>query len=277
MAKLSVRQLTKAYVERGRRLPVLNAVSFEAHAGEFVAVIGPSGCGKSTLFEIVCGLLAADAGTVEVDGEQVMGRPGWVAYMPQDDLLFPWRRLIDNVIVPLEIKGMRKEAARARALEWLPVFGLAGFEEAYPSQLSGGMRKRAALLRTFLTERDIVALDEPFGALDAHTRRKMHSWLADVHARLGRTILLITHDVEEALVLADRVIVLSRRPARVVFELAVDLPRPRDVLSPAFAAFKGALLERLADGKEGIASPVPDGVGPPWAVRLPATEGGGKR
>lgn len=250
MATLAVRGVSKAYTGRNQRLPVLDGVSLTAGAAEFVAVIGPSGCGKSTFFEIVCGLQSPDAGAVEIDGEDVIGQTGRVAYMPQDDLLFPWRRLIDNLTLPLEVQGMGKGEARERVRPWLPLFGLDGFEAAYPSQLSGGMRQRAALLRTFMTDREIVALDEPFGALDAHTRRRMQGWLADVRDRLGRTILLITHDVEEALVLADRVIVLSPRPARVVWEASVDLPRPRDVLSPEFAALKGMLLERL-DGGEG--------------------------
>lgn len=270
MAKLLVDQLKKGYVRDGHMLPVLDGISFAVDPGAFVALVGPSGCGKSTLLEVVCGLQPADAGTVTVDGEPVRG-PGHVAYMPQDDLLFPWRRLIDNVIVPLQLRGVPRAAARAAARRWLPFFGLDGFADAYPSQLSGGMRQRAALLRTFLTERDIIALDEPFGALDAHTRRRMQAWLADVHRQMGRTVLLITHDVEEALVLADRVIVLGPRPAQVVYETDVDLPRPRDILSPEFAAYKGTVLAHLADGETGpsapaAARPVPPApaAGEPW-------------
>jgi len=259
LAKLVVEQLHKAYINDGQRLPVLDGISFAAEPGAFVAIVGPSGCGKSTLLEIVCGLQSPDAGVVAVDGQPVTS-PGHVAYMPQDDLLFPWRRLLDNVIVPLELKGMSRAAARAEARRWLPFFGLDGFADAYPSQLSGGMRQRAALLRTFLTERDIIALDEPFGALDAHTRRRMQAWLADVHRQLGRTILLITHDVEEALVLADRVVVLGPRPARVVHTADIALPRPRDILSPEFAAYKGAVLAHLGDGTLG---PAPAGANRP--------------
>ena len=253
MAKLTVEQLQKAFIKAGQRLPVLDGVSFTVEPGAFVVIVGPSGCGKSTLLEILCGLQPADSGLVAVDGRPVTG-PGHVAYMPQEDLLFPWRRLIDNVIVPLELKGVPRRAAREQARRWLPFFGLEGFADAYPSQLSGGMRQRAALLRTFLTERDIIALDEPFGALDAHTRRRMQAWLADVHRQMGRTVLMITHDVEEALVLADRVVVLGPRPARVVYTTDVDLPRPRDILSAAFAAYKGAVLAHLGLGN-------PDG---PW-------------
>src|SRR5690606_28611625 len=167
----------------------------------------------------------------------------------------PWRRLIDNLIVPLQLKGVPRHAARQEAHRWLPFFGLDGFADAYPSQLSGGMRQRAALLRTFLTEREIIALDEPFGALDAHTRRRMQVWLADVHRQMRRTVLLITHDVDEALVLADRVVVLGPRPARVVYEADIDLPRPRDILSPAFAAYKGAVLAHLGNGEEDPSAP----------------------
>jgi len=253
VAKLTVEQLQKAFIKAGQRLPVLDGVSFTVEPGAFVVIVGPSGCGKSTLLEILCGLQPADSGLVAVDGRPVTG-PGHVAYMPQEDLLFPWRRLIDNVIVPLELKGVPRRAAREQARRWLPFFGLEGFADAYPSQLSGGMRQRAALLRTFLTERDIIALDEPFGALDAHPRRRMQAWLADVHRQMGRTVLMITHDVEEALVLADRVVVLGPRPARVVYTTDVDLPRPRDILSAAFAAYKGAVLAHLGLGN-------PDG---PW-------------
>ncbi|HEY8497026.1 MAG TPA: ABC transporter ATP-binding protein [Limnochordales bacterium] len=269
MPKLLVENLSKSYVQEGQRLPVLDGISFAVEPGAFVAIVGPSGCGKSTLMEIICGLEPADAGTVAVDGKPVTG-PGHVAYMPQEDLLFPWRRLIDNLIVPLQLKGVPRHAARQEAHRWLPFFGLDGFADAYPSQLSGGMRQRAALLRTFLTEREIIALDEPFGALDAHTRRRMQVWLADVHRQMRRTVLLITHDVDEALVLADRVVVLGPRPARVVYEADIDLPRPRDILSPAFAAYKGAVLAHLGNGEEDPSAPAV--AGPP-----PGAMAGGRR
>lgn len=248
MAQLAVDELYKSFAHQGGMVKVLAGISLSLESGDFVAVIGPSGCGKSTLFEIICGLQRPDSGRIALNGEFTEALTGKVAYMPQSDLLFPWRRLLENVTLPLEIKGVARDAAVEKARRWLPLFGLDGFEKAYPNQLSGGMRQRAALLRTFMAEREIVALDEPFGALDAHTRRCMQGWLADLRGRLGNTILLITHDVEEALILADRVVVLSRRPARVLAEIGVDLPRPRNGLSEGFIALKGEILQLLDGG-----------------------------
>jgi len=243
--KLAVRNIRKSFPRGDRRLLVLDGVEFAARERELLAIVGPSGCGKSTLFEIICGLEEADSGSIEIDGAPCKAPGGAVGYMPQADLLFPWRRLIDNVILPLEVKGVSRRVARERVRPLLALFGLEGFESAYPSQLSGGMRQRAALLRTFAAEREIVALDEPFGALDAHTRRGMQEWLAGVRKELGNTILLVTHDVDEALILADRVVVLSARPARVLAEVAVDLPAPRSAVSPEFVALKAKILALL--------------------------------
>lgn len=242
---LAVCNVSKAFPYDGGALLTLDGVSFSVAPGEFVAIIGPSGCGKSTLLEIVCGLQRPDAGHIEIDGRPAQGNGKEVAYMPQSDLLFPWRRTLDNIILPQLVKGVPKREAVAKARRWLPLFGLEDFEQAYPGQLSGGMRQRAALLRTFLTEREIVALDEPFGALDSHTRRRLQEWLAGLRDELGRTILLVTHDVEEAILLADRVIVLSPRPARVVAEIPVTLPRPRDPLAAGFVDLKRHVVEKL--------------------------------
>ncbi len=243
--ELAVYDIHKSFPFGAGRLDTLAGITFAAGAGEFVSIVGPSGCGKSTLLEIVCGLIEADRGTITIDGVRPATLVGQVAYMPQNDLLFPWRRVIDNVALPLEIAGVDRGTARREAAALFRLFGLEGFENAYPAELSGGMRQRAALMRTFLTRKGIVALDEPFGALDAHTRRKMQQWLAGVSAELGATILLVTHDVEEALILSDRVVVLSPRPARVVREFPVPLPRPRSILDPAFVRLKGEILSCL--------------------------------
>lgn len=245
LPRLRVHGVSKAFPYDGGSLLTLDGVSFDVAPEEFVAIIGPSGCGKSTLLEIICGLQSADAGWIEIDGRRAESPGKQVAYMPQADLLFPWRRTLDNIILPQIVQGVPKKEAEAKARKWLPLFGLEDFERAYPGQLSGGMRQRAALLRTFLTERDIVALDEPFGALDSQTRRRLQEWLAGLHGELGRTILLVTHDVEEAILLADRVIVLSSRPARVVEEIEVALPRPRSPLASAFVELKGRILGSL--------------------------------
>ncbi len=198
--------------------------------GEFVTVIGPSGCGKSTLFNIVAGLEEPDAGGVlRFKGRSCHAADllGQVSFMPQRDLLLPWRTVIDNAILALEIEGKPRKEARAEALRMLPEFGLSGFENQYPHQLSGGMRQRVALMRTFLFERDLILLDEPFGALDALTRMMMQRWLLDIWRRHQRTILFITHDVDEAIFLGDRVLAMTARPGGVKLEQRIDLPRPR--------------------------------------------------
>lgn len=243
--RLVVHDVSKRFPHGESYVHVLDSLSLHVADQEFVAIVGPSGCGKSTLLEIICGLQSADSGWIELDGKRPPRLAGEVAYMPQQDHLMPWRRTMDNVILPLLIKGVPRDVAKERAREWLDLFGLAGFENAYPGQLSGGMRQRAALMRTFLTERDVVALDEPFGALDAHTRRRLQGWLGEVRREFERTVLLITHDVDEALLLADRVAVLSHRPAKVVADIRVDLPSPRNALSMEFVALKGAVLEHL--------------------------------
>ncbi|HEX5503168.1 MAG TPA: ABC transporter ATP-binding protein, partial [Thermomicrobiales bacterium] len=213
-----------------------------------VTLIGPSGSGKSTLFNIIAGLEEPDAGTVALDGDAGARRLGRVAYMPQKDLLMPWRTVIDNVILPLEVRGVPRARARRQAAPLMSEFGLAGFERAYPAALSGGMRQRAAFLRTILAGGEALLLDEPFGALDALTRGQLQEWLLDVWQRHRRTTLFITHDVDEALFLADRVYVLTARPGRVALTAPVDLPRPRTaalLTAPAFVALKARLLAVL--------------------------------
>jgi NitT/TauT family transport system ATP-binding protein len=199
-------------------VPALAGVSLEVAPGEIVAVVGPSGCGKSTLLEILCGLTAADGGSVDCPP---------AALMPQRDALLPWLSALDNASLALRVAGVAREAARERARPYFEPFGLAGFESARPAELSGGMRQRVAFLRTLLAGREVLCLDEPFGALDALTRVQMQAWLAQALAREPRTTILVTHDVEEAVVLADRIALLSPRPGRVVATLDVDLPRPR--------------------------------------------------
>ena len=225
---VELRGVSKTFRDEAGVVPALEGVSLTARAGEFVSIVGPSGAGKSTIFNIITGLVKPDAGEVLIDGQMVDGQTGLVGYMPQRDLLLPWRTVLDNVIIGPELAGVPKEDARRRAREMLPLFGLEGFEKAWPAMLSGGMRQRAALLRTFLCDRDVILLDEPFGALDALTRRELQRWLLDVWGQFRQTILFITHDVEEAVFLSDRVLVLSARPARVVMEVPVRLPRPRE-------------------------------------------------
>ncbi len=247
-AKIEICNVHKAYRVNGQRVQALAGVSLRAAAGTFVTIIGPSGCGKSTLFSIICGLQQPDRGEIHFDGVTVDERAGTVGYMPQRDLLMPWRRVLDNVILGPEVRGDDIAAARREARELLPLFGLEGFADSYPAALSGGMRQRAALLRTFLCQKDVMLLDEPFGALDAITRNSLQRWLLQVWQRFRHTILFITHDVEEAVFLSDYVHVLTPRPGRVRFELGIPLPRPRArevVFTPEFAALKQQLLDAL--------------------------------
>jgi ABC-type nitrate/sulfonate/bicarbonate transport system ATPase subunit len=239
---LSLQRVTRRYP----RVTALDRIDLEVRRDEVLAVVGPSGCGKSTLLELMAGLQEPDGGTVSALGAtDAAGRRAACAYMPQRDLLLPWRDALANAALALECQGVPRGEARRRAEPLFERFGLAEFERARPSELSGGMRQRVAFLRTLLPGRTVLLLDEPFGALDSITRASMQSWLADALAQEPRTVLLVTHDVEEALFLADRVAVLSPRPGRVVAELDVDLPRPREVTSPEFGALKRRALEAL--------------------------------
>jgi ABC-type nitrate/sulfonate/bicarbonate transport system ATPase subunit len=214
----------------------LDGLSLSVENGEVVAVVGPSGCGKSTLLELVCGLLEPNAGTVE-------SAPA--VLMPQRDVLLPWLRAVDNAALALRVAGTPAAAAREQAHELLGRLGLAGFERAHPRELSGGMRQRVAFARTLLSGKPVLCLDEPFGALDALTRSDLQEWLATALAAEPRTVLLVTHDVEEAALLADRIVVLSARPGRVVAELAPAAPRPRAALDPAVLDTRARALEAL--------------------------------
>jgi len=235
---------------RGADVVALDGLDLTVRPGEVVGVVGPSGCGKSTLLELVAGLQESDGGTVTVgegaDGEQ---RRTACALMPQRDLLLPWRDALGNAGLALEAQGVGARTARAEAAPLFERFGLSEFEQARPAALSGGMRQRVAFIRTLLPGRPVLLLDEPFAALDAITRAEMQQWLADALADEPRTVVLVTHDVEEALFLSDRVVVLSPRPGRVVAELDVPLPRPRDrraaVTDPLLAQLRAQALAAL--------------------------------
>ena len=216
--------------------------------GEFLALLGPSGCGKSTLLNAIAGLLEPDSGEIAFRDIESRNRLGHLAYMPQRDALLPWRTIIENAVLGLEVHGVDRKVARNRARELLPRFGLDGFGDHYPAALSGGMRQRAAFLRTVLSEQPIMLLDEPFGALDALTRRAMQEWLLDLWNELNRTIIMVTHDVEEALLLADRVAVMTARPGRIKLVERVRMPRPRHsemIGEPDFVNQKLQILSAL--------------------------------
>lgn len=242
--KVRVERLSKSFGD----LEVLREISLDAAPGEFVSILGPSGAGKSTLFSILTGAVDAGSGQVLIDGLPRSGRGRDFAFMPQQDGLLPWRRLLANVTLGLEVAGLSRREARAKVLPLLDTFGLDGFEDSYPFQLSGGMRQRAALLRTVVLDRPVLLLDEPFGGLDALTRLDMQRWLEGVWEEFRWTVLLITHDVREAVFLSDRIFVLSPRPATVAAVVEVPLARPRtlDVLGrPEIARIEATLLDVL--------------------------------
>jgi ABC-type nitrate/sulfonate/bicarbonate transport system ATPase subunit len=234
-----VEVVERTFRTRRGEVHALCNMSLCAAPGEIVAVVGPSGCGKTTLLELICALQAPDAGTV-------VSQPA--ALMPQRDLLLPWLGAIDNAALALRARGIPRAQARATARPWLVRFGLAEFERTRPAELSGGMRQRISFLRTLLSGKPVLALDEPFAALDAITRQEMQGWLARVLESEPRTVVLVTHDVEEAVVLADRVVVMSPRPGRAVAEIDVPLRRPRRRTDREVVALRERALEALGMG-----------------------------
>ncbi len=250
MSRAAIRadRVTKSFADGRSEVPVLASISFEVEWGTWTTILGPSGCGKTTLLRILAGLIEPDGGEVSVGGRGE-SPGGATAYLPQRDTLLPWRTALDNAVLASEIARRPLAEARPEAVELFERFGLSGFERAYPSQLSGGMRQRLALVRTFLARRDVLLLDEPLGALDPLTRATLQDWLLSVWAELRKTILLVTHDVEEALLLSDRVLVLTDRPAAVARDLRVDLHRPRNRASAELAETKGRLLDLLLEGR----------------------------
>jgi ABC-type nitrate/sulfonate/bicarbonate transport system ATPase subunit len=232
----------------GETVHALVDAELTVRPGEFISLIGPSGCGKSTLFNLIAGLDTPTSGRILIDGVDRSGQQGLVGYMLQKDLLLPWRTVLENVVLGLEIGGVRKKTAQAIARPLLTTYGLGGFEGRYPAQLSGGMRQRVALLRTILFNRDIILLDEPFGALDAQTREHMQEWLLDLWDDFRKTVLFVTHDIDEAIYLSDRVVVMSARPGRIVSSFDVTLDRPRKpsvVTSAEFVRLKADARELL--------------------------------
>ncbi|MDB2008461.1 ABC transporter ATP-binding protein [[Clostridium] symbiosum] len=236
MMKLEVSGLSFSYDNK----KLFENLDFSIKEGEFVSLLGPSGCGKSTILKLLTGVIQAETGRITVDGQPVTGLSEHFAYMPQNDLLFPWKTILDNVCLYGQIHGSMEEMRR-EASKNFPAFGLEGYETKYPSSLSGGMRQRAAFLRTALCKADILLLDEPFGALDVITRGDMQDWLISMRARLNRTVLLVTHDMDEALYLSDRILILNQAPAHITCEIEIpDRVRNRDWLYN-----QGALRQKI--------------------------------
>jgi len=230
-------------------MPIIEDISFHLDKGEFVTLIGPSGCGKSTIFNMIAGIVPIDEGKIYIDGQDYTGESGHVSYMYQKDLLLPWKKVIDNAALPLIIRGLNVRESREKVAPYFGLFGLEGFEYKYPFQLSGGMRQRAALLRTYMFSKDILLLDEPFGGLDAITRSKMQTWLMEVIGKIEASVLFVTHDIEEAIYLSDRIYVLTERPAKIKDEVSIPLLKPREreiVTSSQFNRIKKHILSSLS-------------------------------
>lgn len=242
MEKLEVRHVSLAFDGK----PVLRDVSLTLREGELVCLLGVSGGGKTTLFNVISGLLRPDEGQVFLDGEDVTGKPGQISYMLQKDLLLPYRTIQDNVALPLLLRGMKKKEARAKATALFPQFGLEGTEKLWPAQLSGGMRQRAALLRTYLFSQNVALLDEPFSALDTLTKGAVHQWYLEVMDQIRLSTLFITHDIDEAILLSDRIYLLM--DGRTEHEVVIQEPRPRHLdfnLTPEFLDYKKRILSLL--------------------------------
>ena len=242
--KLSLQQVSKRFGS----MTALAATDLKVQEGEFVCVVGPSGCGKSTLFNLISGVLAPDAGHILIDNVEVTGSSGHVGYMLQKDLLLPWMTVIDNIVLGAILNGGASHQQRAAGVALAERYGLGEFINHYPAALSGGMRQRVALMRTLAMQHEIMLLDEPFGALDSQTRLSMQQWLLTVWAEQKRTVIFVTHDIDEAVYLADRVVVMSPRPGRIREILPVDIPRPRPLsclTSPEFTVLKRQILDLI--------------------------------
>lgn len=247
-AALRLENVSKVFTFKGQEIEALRNLTCHVRTNEFVALLGPSACGKTTTFNIIAGLLEPTNGRVYIDGRDVTGETGHVGYMFQKDLLLPWRTVLGNVILGAEALSMDRRDTLREAREIVRRLGLAGFENHYPAQISGGMRQRVAFGRTLLLHKEVLLLDEPLGALDAQTREYMQEWLLDVWEQFRKTVFLVTHDLDEAIFLADRIYVMTCQPGRTKAEIAVDLPRPRQAkvrLSPTYSEIRHLLYELI--------------------------------
>ena len=244
MPVLEAKNITKAYGAK----TVLNDVSITLNKGEIVSLLGVSGSGKTTLFNVISGLLQPDEGAVFLDNQDITGQPGKISYMLQKDMLFEHKKIVDNACLPLVIKGMPKKAAREKALEHFEEFGLSGTENSCPSELSGGMRQRVALLRTYLASEGVALLDEPFSALDTITKGAIHKWYLDVMEHIELSTIFITHDIDESILLSDRIYILGGQPGQIKAEIIIDHPKPRRAdfnLTEEFLEYKRDIISKL--------------------------------
>ena len=244
MTILKINHVSKSFEEE----QIIKDISIELREGEIVSLLGVSGGGKTTLFNIIAGLSTPDNGNVFLEGEDITGKPGKISYMLQKDLLLPYRTILDNVALPLIVRGMKKKEAREKAAEFFEEFGLAGTEKKYPSQISGGMKQRAALLRTYLFSEKVALLDEPFSALDMLTKATVHEWYLDVMEKIKLSTLFVTHDIDEAILLSDRIYLLTGKPGTITKEIVIKEPKPRRKdfnLTEEFLNYKREIISHL--------------------------------
>lgn len=244
MTVLKINDVSKSFEEK----QIIRDISIELKEGEIVSLLGVSGGGKTTLFNIIAGLSMPDKGNVILEGEDITGKPGKVSYMLQKDLLLPYRTILDNVALPLIVRGMKKKEAREKAAGFFEEFGLEGTEKKYPSQISGGMKQRAALLRTYLFSEKVALLDEPFSALDRLTKARVHEWYLDVMEKIKLSTLFVTHDIDEAILLSDRIYLLTEKPGTITKEIVIKEPKPRRRdfhLSEDFLEYKRGIISHL--------------------------------
>lgn len=248
---LEVKKLSKTFIDActGQAATVLDAIDLNIENGHFVSIIGPSGCGKTTLLRIIAGLEDATSGSILINGAASAEPWKQVGFVFQEYALFPWRRVWENIAFGLEMKGIPIVERRDRAFDFIKRFGLEGSHDRYPREISGGMKQRVALARTMITDPDIILMDEPFGALDSQTRGDMRQFLLNVWQQSKKTILFITHSIDEAIFLSQKVIGFSRRPATCSLELTIELPYPRDVTTDTFNAFRRRVITFLDDQK----------------------------
>jgi ABC-type nitrate/sulfonate/bicarbonate transport system ATPase subunit len=248
---LRLEGLTKQFARAGQEpLLAIQDIDLQVGSNEFVALLGPSGCGKSTIFNVIAGLIPPTTGRVLIDNDDITGETGHVGYMFQKDLLLRWRTVLRNMTLGAEVQGVDRSAAESEALQLLDRLGLQGRERSYPAQLSGGMRQRVAFGRTLMCHKNLLLLDEPLGALDAQTREYMQEWLQQIWSEFQKTVLLVTHDLDEAIFLADRIYVLAAHPGRVEREITVELPRPRNMetrLSREYGRLRAELYELIRE------------------------------
>lgn len=244
MSQLTVKNVSKSFDGK----EIIRNINLELHHGELVCLLGISGGGKTTLFNVISGLTLPDQGQVILDGEDITGKPGRISYMLQKDLLLPYRTIEDNVALPLLIKGKKKKEARNEVAPYFEEFGLEGTQKKYPRQLSGGMRQRAALMRTYLFSQEIALLDEPFSALDTITKSSIHKWYLSIMEQIHLSTLFITHDIDEAILLSDRIYLLTGKPGEITEEIVISEPKPRREdfnLTGEFLAYKRQILEKI--------------------------------